>query len=199
MANTSNARGLIPVRHRNGAPYNGAYNIYYVPATYATAMFIGDPVIGITDTADANGIPIVNVGTAAGGAYNLGVCTGVISAGDPMVTRTRDLLPYRLASTAAYVMVCDDPDMLFEAQEDAVGGVLDLQAAGRNIDLIAGTGSANTGYSGWMLDSSTLQTTATLQMRIHRPVERADNDPTLASGKWLVSFNLHAMRNTTGV
>ena len=61
------------------------------------------------------------------------------------------------------------------------------------------TGVNATGVSGWMLDSSTLNTTNTLQLRIHRPVARSDNDPTLDYAKWLVSINLHSVRNLTGV
>ena len=59
MANTSIARGLIPVRYRSGAPYNGGYNTYYIPSTNSTALFIGDPVIAVTAAADGNGIPTI--------------------------------------------------------------------------------------------------------------------------------------------
>lgn len=199
MANANIARGLIPVRHANGQPYTGAGNVYYVPSTYATALYQGDPVIIVTDASDANGIPTVQRATAAGGAYTIGPVVGVLSAGDPMVTVTRDTPRYHAASTAGYVLVADDPDLLFEIQEDSVGGVMTVGAAGRNADLIAGTGSAFTGYSGFMLDSSTLATTNTLQLRIVGPAERADNDLTIDFAKWLVKINLHSLRNLTGV
>jgi len=45
MANTDAPFGLRPIRHRNGAPYNGAFNHYYVASSYATALFVGDPVV----------------------------------------------------------------------------------------------------------------------------------------------------------
>ena len=45
MANTDSPFGLRPIRHRNGAAYNGAANPYYINSTYATALFIGDPVV----------------------------------------------------------------------------------------------------------------------------------------------------------
>ena len=199
MANTSIARGLIPVRYRSGAPYNGGYNTYYIPSTNSTALFIGDPVIAVTAAADGNGIPTITHAAAAGGTYLLGSVVGIVSGGDPSVTRTQDLGVHRAASVAAYVMVADDPDLLFEIQEDGVGGAMGQAAGSRNADLVSGTGSAFTGYSGWMLDSSTLQTTNTLQLRILRAVERADNDPTLTVAKWLVSINLHSHRNLTGI
>jgi len=199
MANPNLARGLIPVRHINGAPYNGAANLYYVPSTYGTALYRGDPVIHVTDASDANGIPTVARATAAGGAYMLGVMVGIAMGGDPVVAFTDEAVQYHAASTAGYILVADDPDLLFEIQEDSVGGVMTVGAAGRNADLVAGTGSATTGYSGFMLDSSTLNTTNTLQLRIRRPVVRTNNDPTLDYAKWLVSINLHSSRNLTGV
>lgn len=199
MANPNLPRGLIPVAHRNGAPYNGAARVYYVPSTYATALFIGDPVIIVTDSSDAAGIQTVQRATAAGGAYTIGPIIGFVSDGDPVVTRTADQPVYRPASTTSYVLVADDPDLLFEIQEDSVGGSMTVGAAGRNADFIAGAGSTASGYSGWMLDSSTLNTTNTLQLRIIQPVRRPDNDVTDTLGKWLVSINLHSMRNLTGV
>lgn len=199
MANANIARGLVAVRYRSGAPYNGAGNIYYVPSTYATSLFIGDPVITVTDASDANGIPTVQRATAAGGAYVSGVIGGIIAGGDPPIPTLAQNPQYHVASTAGYVFVVDDPEILYEIQEDSVGGVMTIGAAGRNADLIAGNGSTVTGWSGWMLDSSTQQTTNTLQLRIEQPVARVDNDPTLDYAKWLVSINLHSRRNLTGV
>jgi hypothetical protein len=199
MANANIARGLVPVCHKNGQPFNGACRKYYVPASDGTALFVGDPVKFVTDASDANGVPTITIGTAGGGAFSLGVVLGVVTGGDPAVVRTFDKTVYRVASTEAYLLIADDPDLLFEIQEDSVGGVMTVGAAGRNADLVAGSGSTVTGRSGWMLDSSTLNTTNTLQMRIVGPVDRPDNEPTLDYAKWLVSFNLHAQRNLTGV
>jgi len=199
MANANIPRGLIPVRHRNGAPYNGAARVYHVPASYATALYIGDPVIIVTDASDANGVPTVQRATAAGGAYCIGPVVGIANGpfGEAAVTRDKPI--YHEASTLGYVLVADDPDLLFEIQEDSVGGVMTVGAAGRNADFVAGTGVAATGQSGFMLDSSTLATTNTLQLRIVGPVLRSDNDPTLDYAKWLVAINLHSLRNLTGV
>lgn len=166
MANANIARGLIPVRYRSGQAWSGAANLYYVPSTYGTALFIGDPVIIVTDSSDAQGVQTVQRATAAGGAYTIGPITAMASAGNPMVTVTRDMPRYHLASTAQYVLVADDPDLLFEIQEDSVGGVMTVGAAGRNVDFIAGNGSTVSGFSGWMADSSTGNSTSnTLQDR----------------------------------
>lgn len=199
MANANVPRGLIPVRHRSGGYYSGAAKVYYVPSTYATAIFIGDPVIGVTAAGDAQGVHTVSVATAAGGTYVLGAMIGVCNGPNGEVPVTRDLPPYHIASTAGYILVADDPDLLFEIQEDGVGGAMGVNAIGRNADLVSGTGSTVTAQSGWMLDSSTLQTTNSLQLRIEDSVRRADNDPSLTLAKWLVSINLHSKRNLTGI
>lgn len=180
MANTNNPEGLKPVRYASGAPYNGACNIYFVPATDATALFVGDPVI-LAGDADTDGVPTVTRATAAGAGRITGVVVGVRNS--PTQT-TR----YRKASDAMYVHVADDPSLLFEIQEDAVGGALASTNVGQNVDLIAGTGSTVTGLSGFQADSSTAATTSTLQLRIEGFVRRVDN-VIGANAKILVRIN----------
>ena len=191
MANSNAPSGLRPVRLRSGAPYNGAARRYYVASSDGTALYIGDPVI-FSGTADADGVAGVVRATAAGGAYVLGSVVAVEAD-------TRDSLTYRAASTSRYVYVCDDPEMLFEIQEDAVGGALAVTDVGLNADLIIGSGSTTTGLSGAQLDTSTKATTATLQLKILGFSQRIDNEVGVANAKVLVSINLHALRNTTGV
>lgn len=198
MPNANIPMGFIPRRHVSGAPFNGQGNVYYVPASYGTSLFVGDPVIVVNNSADARGVPTVQRATAGGGGYTTGIVMGVVDGGEPIIPVTRDTPVYHAANTAGYVMVCDDPEVLFEIQEDSVGGALAAGAASRNADFIAGAGSTATGKSGFMLDSSTLQTTNTLQLRIIAPVERIDNELG-AYAKWLVQINLHSLRNLTGV
>ena len=64
MANSNTPMGLRPVRHRNGAPYNGAATRYFVPASDGTALFLGDPVV-VAGSADADGVMTVTRATAA--------------------------------------------------------------------------------------------------------------------------------------
>lgn len=191
MANSNTPTGLSPVRHRNGAPYNGAATRYYVPASDSTALYVGDPVI-FAGSADTDGVATVTKATAAGGAYMLGPVVSV----EPI---SRDSTVYREASVARYVWVADDPDLIFEVQEDAVGGALAVADVGLNADWIAGTGNATTGISGAMLDTSTKATTNTLQLRIIGFSPRVDNEVGNANAKVLVSINLHSLRNLTGI
>lgn len=191
MANANTPYGLRPYRHRNGAPYNGAATRYFIPASDGTAVGLGDPVI-IAGSADADGVATVTKATAAGGAYMLGPIVSV----EPV---SRDSTVYREASTARYVWVADDPDLVFITQEDAVGGALAVTDVGLNADWIAGTLNTVSGISGAMLDTSTKATTNTLQLRIMGFAPSVDNEVGNANAKVLVSINLHALRNTTGI
>jgi len=193
MANTNAPQGLKPVRYRSGAPYNGACNTYSVPASDGTALFIGDPVI-VAGSADANGVATITRATAAGGAYISGVVVGF----EPLRTDLTTL--HRAASTLRNVYVADDPNLIFEIQEDGIGGAMAVTDVGLNADLIAtASGSTVTGKSGWSLDTSTKATTNTLQLRIEGFVQREDNEVGSANAKVLVSINLHQSRNLTGV
>lgn len=199
MANPNTPRGLVPYRYASGAMYNGSASIYSVPASYGTALYIGDPVVA-TGASDANGIPVVQIATAAGGAYTLGPIISVVNGGDPVVPVTQGLPIYHPASTNQYVLVADDPDLLFWIQEDSVGGSIAMATAGmKNADLVAGSGSTVTGWSGWMLDSSSIATTNTLQLRLIGGLQEADNTMASSYAKWLVRINLQSIRNLTGV
>lgn len=182
MANTNAPTGFKPVRYKSGAPYNGAANVYYVPSSDSNALYIGDPVI-MAGSADANGVPSVTIATAGSSAFVTGTVVGFI----PSPTFTTK---YKPASTAAYVLVADDPQLLFEVQEDAVGGALAAADVGLNADMVSGSGSTVTGLSGWQLDTSTKATTNTLQLRIEGFVQRPNNEIG-ANAKVLVRFNMH--------
>lgn len=194
MANTSRPSGLSPVARFDGAPWNGRLNLYYIPSTDNNAFAIGDPVAS-AGSADANGVPSVTLATAgagnavrgvivtAGGTSNPGFYADPNNLGTIVIPATK--------TQGYYVGVCDDPDVIFEAQEDSVGGALAATNVGQNIDLVSG---ANNGFvSGWQLDSSSAATGATLQCKLLRLAPRLDN----AIGtyaKWWVLINNHELK-----
>jgi hypothetical protein len=195
MANANVPRGLIPYCDVFGRKYNGSFNVYYVPSSYATALYVGDPVDIISGSNDALGTPAVQL--ASSGSPILGVMVGIVNGGDmgSMVAVTRDQAVYHPASTAQYIAVADDTSLLFAIQDDA-----STQArapnlwAGRNANLVSGTGSTVTGYSGWQLQASSVATTNTLDLKIMRPLQQADNTigtsaNTNMNAKWLVKLN----------
>lgn len=184
MANADLPRGLVPKRLRNGAPFVGPLRKYYVAAGDSTALFIGDPVI-ISGTGDAKGVPAVT--RAAAGDRITGVVCGI--ANDETLPASNDMMEmgYRPASTAGYVLVCDDPEVLYEIQEDSDGAALAVTSIGLNADLIAAAGNTYTRRSGYMLDSSSAATTSA-QVRIIELEQRADNEVG-SKAKWLVAIN----------
>lgn len=183
MPNANVAFGLMPVRNAHTTGYGPALREYYVPASDATALFIGDPVI-LAGSAQADlTAATVTRASAAGGARITGVVIGFRPTDAIIATG------FRAASTEAWVLVEDNPMTLFEIQEDSVGGALAAVDIGLNADLIAAAGNTFTRRSGFMLDTSTKATTATLQLRIMGIRNRADNEVGDFS-KVLVRLNL---------
>jgi len=179
------AFGLKPVRYKDGAPYNGAANVYYVPASDSTALFVGDPVI-IAGSGDAEGVPSIT--RAAAGDRITGVVVGFAPLPTGAAGSTSAVnRGYRAASEADYVLVADDTDLLFEATEDAVGGAMAVADIGLNVDLVAAAGSAVTKQSGYALDSSTKATTSA-QVRVNGVSRRVNNTIGSAATVWLVSI-----------
>lgn len=199
MANANVARGLIPYRHFDGSVWNGSANMYFVPAAYATALFVGDPVDIISGSNDANGVPAVVLGTV--GSPIIGSVVGIVAGGTPTIAVTRDLAVYHLASTAQYILVSDDPTLLYWVQDDASSQARAPNLwAGRNANLVAGAGSTVYGYSGWQLAASTVNTTNTLDVKIIRPLDQVDNTigsvaNTNMNAKWLVKPNNYRFAN----
>jgi hypothetical protein len=77
MANINSAFGLRPYANIWGAPYSGAARVYYVPASNATALYYGDPVVTVSNSSDGNGVQTVAIGSAGGGTSVLGSFLGV--------------------------------------------------------------------------------------------------------------------------
>jgi len=63
MANVSKINGFKPVKHVNGSPYNGQANVYFVPSTDSTALFVGD-VVKLAADGNASGYQQVTAATA---------------------------------------------------------------------------------------------------------------------------------------
>ena len=191
MANTSRVRGFKPLRYLNGAKWNGMANMYYVPSSDGTAIFVGDAVklAGSAGSAGTvvNGQDVEGMPTIAQAAAT-DVVVGVVVGFLPKQTDLSKI--YREASTDRIALVVDDPNVVFEVEEDGVGNTIANTMIGENADIVVGSGSTTTGQSGMMLDSSTHATTATLQLKILGLVKRVDN-ALGASAKIEVLLNKH--------
>lgn len=195
MANTDRISGFKPVRHLNGNPWNGKARMYYIAAGDATATFIGDAVSS-AGSADATGkYPTVQQAAAAGAIR--GVVIG-FSDQPYIATDTTDLnRKYRLASTAMYCLVVDDPDVIFEIQEDNVANDMDADMVGLSVDITVGSGDTSSGMSAMELDSSDTATAAG-QCKILGVSNKEDNELGTYC-KWDVLIIEHEMRLSTDV
>jgi hypothetical protein len=193
MANTSRVNGFRPVKYLNGAPWNGQVTRYSIPASDGTALFVGD-LVKASATADSEGVRGV-IQAAASDAV-LGVVVGFESS-----MTNLDTPQYRVASTLRYALVVDDPNVIFEAQEDGATDPLEMVDAGLNVDFVVGAGSTTTGASGMQIDSNTEAVSATLPLKLLEPVKRPDNELVAAGQaytRWLVKINNHQLGSHTG-
>jgi hypothetical protein len=195
MANVNRPNGLSPVRHMSGAPYSGQSNLYAVLAADTSALAIGDPVCSVAGGAEAGGIMAVTLATA--GAKILGVVVGIFDNknGSKIGNPDSCVRPAAAQTKDWFVLVADDPTLLFEVQEANSGTPFAAADVGLNCNLVA---AANNGFvSGWTLDNSTEAVTATLDVKLLGLVQRADNAVGLAA-RWLVKINDHQLAGGTG-
>lgn len=195
MANVNKAAGLLPSQYKDGNAWNGQARTYFIPQADTNAYAPGDPVTLASATADANGVPGVVLATAGPNAV-LGV---VVGAGryETLMANPQNLDSVIIPAVKTfpwYVMVVDDPNVIFELQEGGVGAALTSASVNKNANLVAG---ANNGFvSGWQLDNNSLGVGATLQLKLIGLKRTADN----AFGqyaKWLVTINNHVFSSGT--
>ena len=204
MANVDSPFGLRPLRYKSGAPYNGAAVPMYINASYATALFVGDPVIKVAGGSNAAQVSAPGVGDWAIGTLpsiekatvgDTNRITGVIVG---FAATASDLSKqYSPASTEGVAMVATDPALIFEIQAD---GAIPAASVGLNAVLIAThSGSTITGLSGVELNttSDAPAADASNQLLIVGAVSRTDNDTTLTHAKVEVMINQHTENQGT--
>ena len=190
MANSDRPSGLSPVGYLSGAKYTGGGRVYCIPSTDGNAFAIGDPVTH-AGGADTAGVPTVTLATAGTGNTVLGAIVmggGQLSYGSAAMTADTPIVIPATKTRAYYVLVADDPNLIFEIQEVSGGTAFAATEVGLNANLVSGT---NNGYvSGWEVNNSGEAVTATLQLKLLGLAQRTDN----AFGehaKWLVKINTH--------
>lgn len=191
MANVDRVNGFRPYRYLSGAKYNGKISKYVTDGS--TALFVGD-LVKLSTTGTADGLRTV-VQAAASDAV-----IGVVVGFQPDYANL-NAAPYRLASTTRIAFVVDDPNVLFEAQEDGDTDPLEQADLGLNVNFVVGSGSTTTGQSGMEIDSDTHGTSATLPLKLIEVVQRVDNEfPTggQANTRWVVKLNNHQLASSTG-
>lgn len=188
--------GFRPVKHRNGSAFNGQVNRYMISASEASVTNVGDFVqfgtdAALTDTAGFGVYPAVSR-IASGTAVPI---VGVIVGFEVDYANLNTSGNIRAASTRRVALVADAIDLIFAANQDAVGGVVAAASVGLNVAINLGTASSTApGASGMSVDSSTVATTATLPLQIVGVTASPDSDVTSTTrpAEILVRINTHA-------
>ncbi len=201
MANPNTPQGLVAVQRNGSAEWRNNLSVYQVAANTTAAMYVGDPVIKVTSSADVNGINGVVLATAGTnhaitGAIQGFLGTGVAQLGQPGAASFFGLSgtpgpAYKPANATAvyYVLVSDDPNQLYAIQSNDSGGAPAATVVGKNANLATGSGSQYTGWSGWQLAANQIATTSTYQVNIKGFLPEIDNLPGSAHAKLLVTLN----------
>lgn len=190
-----NAPAGLKACDANGSAYNIPLRRVYFAAGDSTACFNGSIVKFTGATAPDGYTPVVTL-AAPGDTKLAGAIQGFAAQMAGNWTTY-----YRAASTAMYAMIPRNPNQIYMAQEDSVGGNMALTTSiGKNVEFTAESGNTTTGQSTIQLDSSTVADTNSLTLRIVGPVARADNDTasTNSYAAWLVTINLSDFATTTG-
>jgi hypothetical protein len=203
MANAIGSRGFVPSRYRSGVNYTGATNLYHIPSSDINQYNPGDAVKS-SPNADANGVPDI-VKITNGTDTVRGVIVGILVSqpGSPSLMGINLDLTVQNTPGAGkqhdyYVMVADDPEIIFELQDD--GGVaLDATASNKNASFSVVNPTAPQQNSATVLNTGSVSTNALLNLRLMGLV-RKPNNAFGVHASWLVAFNQHEYQgNTSGV
>ena len=206
MAKTASPYGLRPVNQIGGQPFTSGTREYKLSTNNTVAIYTGD-IIQLTNA--GNPQPLAATITAGTTAGVVGVCVGVRYV-NPTTKQSMwgQYLPANAITggfTDVYVMVCDDPNTIFQVQGSAAFGTLTNGAngaIGKNAALGNFGGNTTTGLSTVNAvvgtNGGSLANTATLAVRIVGVVAGTEED---AFPELLVKFNgaAHSYNFATGV
>lgn len=195
MANTNRPNGFSVDQTLTPAPFNQQINAYYVPASDATAIGIGDLVKLTTGSTAPDGATqnsgkvLKNVILAGASDVPVGVVVGFQFDPNNLMQKSR------LASTGRVVMVADSPSLVLEAQADATG--ISLANVGLNCTWTPGAPGSLSGNSTSVVTGPA--STSTLPFQILGISSVQGNEPG-AYARVTLRFNKHAyVTGTTGV
>ncbi len=184
MATTAAPYGLRPVNLIGGQPYAGSTRMFKIANAYAANIFYGQPV-----ASNGNGFIQADTSTTALAATGVvGIFLGCTYT-DPnlRIKVFKQYWPTGTIATDAEAYVVDDPDVVMQAQAD---GQVAQTALGANIALGTSAGSTFTGNATTPVTASSVNTTATLPLRIVGFVDGPDSAVNDAFTDILVKWNM---------
>lgn len=204
MSSVSRINGFRLVKNLAGGAMTAQTEMCFMPATDATVVMVGDAVQLAGDARSPTGVPTVTRQASATGVP-FGIVVGITyeGMGDVQnVPPVNDLNTpvYRRASTDRYVMVCTDPNAVYEVQFAGAGPAAATATAnvGLNGQFLLTAGNTSSGASGMQIDSAGLATTATLPLKIVGFPYRPDNVPGDAFFSYWVKLNAPTFGTGTG-
>lgn len=186
MANSNKPNGFSVDQTLTPAGFNQQINAYYVPASDATAIGIGDLVKLTAGSTAADGATqnsgkvLKNVILAGATDVPVGVVVGFQFDPNNLMQKSR------LASTGRIVYVADSPSLVLEAQSDATG--VALADVGKNCTWTPGAPGTLSGNSTSVVTG--INTTSTLPFEIIGISSIPNNEPG-AYARVQLRFNKH--------
>lgn len=185
--------GFRPINRLDGVAYSGATRTYKIASTYNTPIYFGDLVVLVT-----GGTIEKFTGTVSGSPVGVFMgCSYTSAQSQPL---NAQYYPGTSVTNAAAVVVVD-PMALFQVVVTTAGSAVSagaLASIGSNMEVVPGTGNANTGDSGASVLAGSEIGTAAFPIRVvdvvYGTATGADAFPEL-----IVKINLNQFNNTTGV
>jgi hypothetical protein len=203
MSQVSKINGFRPVKSL-ASPWAGQIETFFVPASDATVIMVGDAVSLLGDARAASGVATATRLASATG-IPLGIVVGISFEGQGDLTNippVNDLNApiYRRTLTDRYITVLVDPNVVYEVQIAGAGPAAAAATAmvGLNGQFTLTAGNTTTGASGMQLDSAGQATTATLPLKIVGIPNRPDNIPGDPFLSFYVKLNASAYSQGTG-
>ena len=203
MSSVSRLNGFRPVKSATGAPYNGQAELAFVPSSDSTVIMVGDAVKLLGDGRSPTGAPTVTrVSSSTDIAF--GIVVGILFSGVGDVANVPPVADlntpvYRRASTDRYLLVCTDPNVIFEAQylTTSVAAATITANVGLNGSWDVTAGSTTSGSSGMSI-AALSATTATLPLKVVGFPYRPDNTPGDVYFSYYVKLNNAQYGSGTG-
>ena len=208
MANTNKVSGLTPVRYLNGADWDGRGHLYHIDTGNTNAFYPGDPVAlaaGVATVAGEDyGLQSITVAVAGSTCVGVVLAIGTVPRGGPLINPadlTKTYRPGGAQTVPYFALLADDPNIIFEIQEQGSGTVLTVAATSKNANFGLAAPATGVAVSGAYLDNGTAPaTTSTYNLKLLGLAQRYDNGIWNTYGlyaKWLCLLNNHSYR--TGV
>ena len=207
MANANKPCGFKPVKNITGADWDGRGNLYFIHKSNTAVIRVGDPVtkdMTIANRDTKHGLMSVTIAASTNQIVGVVVAVGATRSGpyaDP-TDLTKNYAP-ATKSKDYFALVCDDPNVIYEIQEESGTTQIASSYMGCNqifvADTAATTLAAGQTVSGFHLACTTTGAPAatTFDVKLLGLASRTDNTYG-AYAKWLVKLTQPMMGTVAG-